>query len=40
VFFSDDDDRVYRDLIAAAAQRSGTAVWAYCLARPTTSASL
>ena len=31
VFFGDDDYRAYLDLIAAAAKRSGTAIWAYCL---------
>lgn len=31
VFFGDDDYRAYLDLIAAAARRSRTAVWAYCL---------
>jgi putative transposase len=31
VFFGDDDYRAYLDLIAAAATRSGTAIWAYCL---------
>jgi putative transposase len=31
VFFEDDDYRLYRRLVAAAARRGGTAVWAYCL---------
>jgi putative transposase len=31
VFFGDDDYRAYLDLIAIAARRSGTEVWAYCL---------
>jgi putative transposase len=31
VFFGDDDYQAYLDLVAAAARRSGTAVWAYCL---------
>src|SRR5277367_5350031 len=31
VFFSDGDYRFYLDLIASAARRSGTAIWAYCL---------
>jgi len=31
VFFDDDDYRAYLDLIAAAAARSRTAIWAYCL---------
>jgi putative transposase len=31
VFFNDDDYRVYLDLISAAAERSGTAIWCYCL---------
>jgi putative transposase len=36
VFFEADDYRLYRRLVAAAARRAGTAVWAYCL-MPTTS---
>jgi putative transposase len=31
VFFADGDYRAYLDLVSAAAQRSGTAIWAYCL---------
>ena len=31
VFFEADDYRLYRRLVAAAARRVGTAVWAYCL---------
>jgi putative transposase len=31
VFFSDDDYRYYLELIAAAARRAKTEVWAYCL---------
>jgi putative transposase len=31
VFFAVDDYRLYRRLVAAAARRAGTAVWAYCL---------
>jgi putative transposase len=31
VFFGDDDSRAYLDLIAAAARRSETGIWAYCL---------
>ena len=31
VFFEADDDRLYRRLVAAAARRTGAAVWAYCL---------
>ncbi len=31
VFFEEDDYQAYLDLISAAARRSGTAVWAYCL---------
>src|ERR1700678_1082037 len=31
VFFEDDDYRAYLALIAAAARKSGTAIWAYCL---------
>jgi putative transposase len=31
VFFGDDDYRAYLALIGAAARRSGTAIWAYCL---------
>src|SRR5579884_2515935 len=31
VFFGDDDYKAYLELIAAAAVRSGTEVWAYCL---------
>jgi putative transposase len=31
VFFEADDYRLYRQLVAAAARRAGTAVWAYCL---------
>ena len=31
VFFGEDDYRAYLDLVSAAAQRSGTAIWAYCL---------
>ncbi len=31
VFFGDDDYRAYLDLIGAAARRSGTEVWSYCL---------
>lgn len=31
VFFGDDDYRLYLNLIGAAARRSATAVWAYCL---------
>jgi putative transposase len=31
VFFEADDYRFYRQLIAAAARRARTAVWAYCL---------
>src|SRR6516164_3636710 len=31
VFFEADDYRLYRRLVAAAARRAGTAVWAYCL---------
>jgi putative transposase len=31
VFFGDGDYRFYLDLIPAAAKRSGTAIWAYCL---------
>jgi len=31
VFFGDDDYRAYLDLIAEAAARSGTVIWAYCL---------
>jgi len=30
-FFSDADYALYRDLVAAAARRAGTEVWAYCL---------
>jgi putative transposase len=30
VFFEADDYRLYRRLVAAAARRAGTAVWAYC----------
>ncbi len=30
-FFEDGDFLLYRDLLTAAARRSGTAVWAYCL---------
>jgi putative transposase len=30
-FFEDGDFALYRDLLAEAARRSGTAVWAYCL---------
>jgi putative transposase len=30
-FFTDADYALYRDLIGAAANRAGTAVWAYCL---------
>ncbi|MBV8336253.1 MAG: hypothetical protein JO358_12605 [Alphaproteobacteria bacterium] len=33
VFFQVDDYRFYRRLVAAAARRAGTAVWAYCLMR-------
>jgi putative transposase len=31
VFFADDDYLAYLDLIGAAARRSGTEIWAYCL---------
>ena len=31
VFFEAGDYRLYRRLVAAAARRAGTAVWAYCL---------
>ena len=31
VFFEADDYRLYRRLVATAARRAGTAVWAYCL---------
>ena len=31
VFFQADDYRLYRRLVATAARRAGTAVWAYCL---------
>jgi putative transposase len=31
LFFEADDYRLYRGLVAAAARRAGTAVWAYCL---------
>ncbi|MCB2101104.1 MAG: transposase [Rhodobacterales bacterium] len=31
VFFEDDDHAVYKDFLAEAARRAGTAVWAYCL---------
>jgi putative transposase len=31
VFFEADDYRLYRRLVAAAARRASTAVWAYCL---------
>src|SRR5215469_4041602 len=31
VFFGADDYRLYRRLVASAARRVGTAVWAYCL---------
>src|SRR5215813_5634391 len=31
VFFEADDYRLNRQLVAAAARRAGTAVWAYCL---------
>ncbi|HEY1753513.1 MAG TPA: transposase [Caulobacteraceae bacterium] len=31
VFFGDDDYRAYLALVAAAARRSGTAIWSYCL---------
>jgi putative transposase len=31
VFFSDDDCALYRDLLAEACEKSGVAVWAYCL---------
>ena len=31
VFFEADDYRLYRRLVAEAARRAGTAVWAYCL---------
>jgi len=31
LFFEADDYRLYRRLVAAAARRAGTAVWAYCL---------
>ena len=31
VFFAADDYRLYRRLVATAARRAGTAVWAYCL---------
>ena len=31
VFFDDDDCRAYLELISAAAKRSGTAIWSYCL---------
>lgn len=30
-FFRDDDYRLYRALLAEAAARAGTAIWAYCL---------
>lgn len=30
-FFNDADYALYRDLLAAAAKRAGTSVWAYCL---------
>ena len=30
-FFEDGDFALYRDLLAAAAQRAGTDIWAYCL---------
>lgn len=30
MFFGDDDYRAYLDLIAGAARRSGTEIWAYC----------
>jgi hypothetical protein len=35
VFFEADDYRLYRLLIATAARRTRTAVWAYCLERDT-----
>jgi putative transposase len=31
VFFDADDYRLYHQLVATAARRAGTAVWAYCL---------
>jgi putative transposase len=31
VFFEADDYRLYRQLVAAAAQRAGAAAWVYCL---------
>jgi putative transposase len=31
VFFGDDDYQAYLDLVAGAARRSGTEIWAYCL---------
>ncbi|MGO8920299.1 MAG: transposase [Stellaceae bacterium] len=31
VFFSDDDYRVYRDLLREACDKAGVSVWAYCL---------
>ena len=30
-FFSDDDYRLYIDLLAESCQRSGTEIWGYCL---------
>ena len=35
VFLEADDYRLYRRLIATAARRARTAVWAYCLERDT-----
>jgi putative transposase len=29
-FFCDDDDALYRDLLAEACRREGVAVWSYC----------
>ena len=31
VFFSDDDCRLYRDLLSEACARPGVGVWTYCL---------
>jgi putative transposase len=30
-FFSDGDYRLYRDMLAEAAHKAGTGIWAYCL---------
>jgi putative transposase len=30
-FFCDDDYELYRDLLADAAEKAGTRIWAYCL---------